>query len=132
MASPLGKEELDLLAAAAVAATLLQKTKKRRKRRVWTKEWLLKRDGLSHLKLLEELRLEPVDWLNYLRMDEQTYLTLLSLVTPFIKKQDKCMRKAISPHERLIATLRFLATGRSYEDLKFSTCISPHVNFLCD
>ncbi|XP_045134780.1 uncharacterized protein LOC123518147 isoform X3 [Portunus trituberculatus] len=88
MASPLDKEELDLLAAAAVAATLLQKTKKRRKRRVWTKEWLLKRDGLSHLKLLEELRLEPVDWLNYLRMDEQTYLTLLSLVSPFIKKQD--------------------------------------------
>ena len=77
MASPLDKEELNLLA--AVAAMLLQKIKKRRKRRVWTKEWLLKRDGLSHLKLLEELRLEPVDWLNYLRMDEQTYLTLLSL-----------------------------------------------------
>ena len=38
MASPLDKEELDLLAAAAVAATLLQKTEKRRKRRVWTKE----------------------------------------------------------------------------------------------
>ncbi|CAK1592419.1 unnamed protein product [Parnassius mnemosyne] len=35
------------------------------------------------------------------------------------------MRNAISPHERLTATLRFLATGRSYEDLKFSTIISP-------
>jgi len=35
------------------------------------------------------------------------------------------MRKAISSHERLTATLRFLATGRSYEDLKFSTIISP-------
>jgi hypothetical protein len=26
---------------------------------------------------------------------------------------------AISPHERLTATLRYLATGRTYEDLKF-------------
>ncbi|VEN57307.1 unnamed protein product [Callosobruchus maculatus] len=35
------------------------------------------------------------------------------------------MRQSISPHERLTATLRFLATGRSYEDLKFSVAISP-------
>jgi hypothetical protein len=35
------------------------------------------------------------------------------------------MRQAITPHERLTATLRFLAAGRSYEDLKFSTVMSP-------
>jgi len=35
------------------------------------------------------------------------------------------MRCAITPHERLSVTLRFLATGRSYEDLKCSTAISP-------
>ncbi|XP_044753549.1 putative nuclease HARBI1 [Coccinella septempunctata] len=35
------------------------------------------------------------------------------------------MRQPISVHERLTATLRFLATGRNYEDLKFSTIISP-------
>jgi len=34
------------------------------------------------------------------------------------------MRQAIHAEERLIATLRFLATGRSYEDLKFSTEIA--------
>lgn len=34
------------------------------------------------------------------------------------------MRKSISPHERLTATLRFLAMEKSYEDLKFSTIIS--------
>nr|CAI5837492.1 unnamed protein product [Callosobruchus analis] len=58
-------------------------------------------------------------------MDEETYLKLLSMVTPFIKKQDTVMRQAIPPHERLTATLRFLATGRSYEDLKYTTIISP-------
>ncbi|KAH1021525.1 hypothetical protein HUJ04_011030 [Dendroctonus ponderosae] len=34
------------------------------------------------------------------------------------------MRRAITPHERISATLRFLATGGSYEDFKFSTVIS--------
>ncbi|KAL4126617.1 hypothetical protein QTP88_010829 [Uroleucon formosanum] len=72
-----------------------------------------------------QLKVVPKDWQNYLRMSEETYLNLLSLVTPLIRKNDTVMRKAIPPHERLTATLRFLATGRSYEDLKFSTIISP-------
>lgn len=58
-------------------------------------------------------------------MDEKTYLELLSMVTPIIKKEDTVMRKSISAHERLSVTLRFLATGRSYKDLKFSSVISP-------
>jgi hypothetical protein len=37
------------------------------------------------------------------------------------------MREAITPHERLTATLRFLAAGWTYEDLKWSTIISPQV-----
>ena len=31
----------------------------------------------------------------------------------------------ISPHERLAATLRFLASGMSFEELKFPTAIPP-------
>lgn len=58
-------------------------------------------------------------------MNEETYLKLLQYVTPFIKRQDTVMRKSITPHERLTITLRFLATGRSYEDMKFSAVISP-------
>ncbi|PSN42035.1 hypothetical protein C0J52_12278 [Blattella germanica] len=57
-------------------------------------------------------------------MDMDTYIYLLELVTPHIKKENTCMRAAISPHERLTATLRFLATGRSYKDLEFTTIIS--------
>lgn len=64
------------------------------------------------------------DWYNYQRMDEPTYLQLLSLVTPLIERYDTGMRKALTPHERLSATLRYLTTGRSYEDLKFTVAIS--------
>ncbi|KAK4874369.1 hypothetical protein RN001_013729 [Aquatica leii] len=57
-------------------------------------------------------------------MNEDTYLELLALVSPLIKKSDTQMRSAITPHKKLTTTLRFLATGRSYEDLKFTTIIS--------
>lgn len=85
---------------------------------------MLKKREFSHINLLRELRNEPNDWRNYLRMDEETYVELLRLVSPFIAKKDTVMRKAISPHERLSATLRFLATGRSFKDMEFSTAIS--------
>lgn len=107
-----------------ILATKKLKTHKRN-RTVWSKEWLRKRNHYSHINLLNELKFAPKDWHNYLRMDEETYLKLLSMVTPYIKKRDTVMRQAISPHERLTATLRYLATGRSYEDLKFTTIISP-------
>ncbi|PIO25020.1 hypothetical protein AB205_0058080, partial [Aquarana catesbeiana] len=38
--------------------------------------------------------------------------------------QDTCMRQAITPEQRPVATLRYLATGRSLQDLKFLTGIS--------
>ncbi|XP_064122503.1 putative nuclease HARBI1 [Macrobrachium nipponense] len=49
-----------------------------------------------------------------------TFLKLLDLVAPHIQRKD-----TISPRDRLAATLRYLATGRSYEDLKFSVAVSP-------
>ena len=47
------------------------------------------------------------------------------MLSPFIEKEGTILRKSISAHERLTATLRFLATGCSYKDLKFSTRIAP-------
>lgn len=99
--------------------------KRRRPKKQWVKQWLLNRRSLSHVNLMNELTLEPSDWRNYLRMDEDTYFKLLQMVTPLIKKQDTNMRQSINAHERLAATLRFLASGMSYEELKFVTAISP-------
>jgi len=72
--------------------------------------------------LLNEFRITPKDFYNYLRINENTYLHLtFSLVTPLIQKQNT-MRDAVSPHERLTATLRFLATGRTYQ-----TCVDKYL-----
>lgn len=96
------------------------------KRRFWVKRWLRERRKFSHLQLLKVVkRSSKEDFQNYLRMNEQCFKILLNLVKPFITKKNTSMRNAISAEERLIATLRFLATGRSFEDLKFTTLISP-------
>jgi type VI protein secretion system component VasK len=115
-------EEDDVLGLMGLALVL--KGKERRKRK-WTKDWLLKREKYTHTNVLNELKFQTDDFKNYLRMDEDTYQNLLTMVTPLIEKKDTNMRKSISAHERLSATLRYLATGRSFQDLKFSTFISP-------
>jgi hypothetical protein len=68
------------------------KSKRKNKRKMWCKEWLQKRNTYSHVNLLTELKLAPNDWHNYLRMDEETYLQLLSLVAPLLEKKNTVMR----------------------------------------
>ena len=100
--------------------------KRKKKQTSWTKNWLLNREQFSHMSLLRELQENnPDDFRNYLRMTDPCFNHLLALVYPYIRKQDTCMRVAITPEQKLIATLRYLATGRSLQDLKFTTGISP-------
>ena len=76
--------------------------------------------------LIQELKENnPDDFKNYLRMSDEIFEELHATIAPLIEKQNTKMRNAISSELRLIATLRFLATGRSLEDLKFSTVASP-------
>ena len=74
------------------------------------KKWLLERSRINHTTLLEELRLYPADFTIFLPMSEENYLELLGILDPVLKKQDTVLRQSISSHERLTATLRFLAT----------------------
>ncbi|XP_069832289.1 uncharacterized protein [Dendropsophus ebraccatus] len=57
-------------------------------------------------------------------MSETSFVKLLAMVGPLITKQDTAMRRAITAEQRLTATLRFLATGRALQDLKYSAGIS--------
>ncbi|KAJ8875817.1 hypothetical protein PR048_023718 [Dryococelus australis] len=84
----------------------------KRKRKYWSKDRLLKGGQYSHTNIMEELKV--------FLQDRHNYIQLLRMVAPLIEKKTTNMRDAITPHERL----RYLATGRSLEDLKFSTIIS--------
>lgn len=78
----------DALAIVGLMCVLKENRRKRKKRELWCKHWLLLRKSYSHTSLINELRITPKDFNNYLRMNEDTYLHLLSLVTPLIKRQD--------------------------------------------
>jgi hypothetical protein len=68
------------------------KNKRKNKRKMWCKEWLQKRNTYSHVNVLSELKLAPKDWHNYLLMDKETCLQLLSLVAPLLEKKNTVMR----------------------------------------
>lgn len=117
---------MDLKQKACVAIILALCSEKPVKRKYWMKEWLKKREKFSHTVLLKEISLsEADDYKNYFRMSEKQFEKILEMVQPFLVRQDTIMRKCISVHERLALTLRYLATGRSFEDMKFSTVMSP-------
>lgn len=114
------------LAVLAVTLARSRNSQSSRIRIIWAKTWLLNRDQFSHMPLLRELQENnPNDSLNYLRMTDSCFQQLLSLLSPYIMKQDTCMRAAIPAEQKLIATLRYLATGRGPQDIKFTTWISP-------
>ena len=82
-------------------------------RSIWVKEWIRKgREEGAYQKLLQSLKSDPMSYTNYLRMDEATFQILLREVEPIISKKNSRMRESISAAERLVITLRFLATGQ--------------------
>ena len=56
-------------------------------------------------------------------MSDEILQEIHATIALFIQKQDTKLMKAISSEQRLIAILRFLANGRSLDDLIFSTAI---------
>ena len=49
---------------------------------------------------------------------------LLELIMPLVQREDTNMREVISPKQRLFATLHFLASRLTFENLKFETAIA--------
>lgn len=116
---------LSTLSAGILTALVLKKRQCRRRRRVWVRPWIERRGVKGiHENLIKEIVTEDQkSYINYLRMDSNTFEYILSKVSPFIKRQDTHLRNSISVQDRLMVTLRFLATGESYTSLQYSTRI---------
>lgn len=69
---------------------------------------------------------DPASFSNYTRIKENVLNDLLLLIAPHIQKQNTVMREAISPRDRFSATLRYLATGNTFQDLAYSTRIASN------
>ncbi|XP_071056177.1 putative nuclease HARBI1 isoform X2 [Onthophagus taurus] len=117
--------DLESVTSLCAGVICLNRKKKRKPPRLWAKKWLLERNSFSHMSLLTEIATnEPQDYRNYLRMNEQSFEDLLERVYNLLEKKNTKLRESISVKERLVATLQFLASSRSYENLKFSCAIS--------
>ncbi|XP_061716903.1 putative nuclease HARBI1 [Cydia pomonella] len=121
-------EEDALLLASTVLLVLLLRRRKRR--RFWMRPFFKAKDRLSY----------PNDILNSgfldaYRMSNSDIEKLLNMVAPTIAKMDTNYRQSISPKSRLLITLRFLASGDSYQSLVLTfkvsqqsiSCIIPEV-----
>ncbi|KAB0804393.1 hypothetical protein PPYR_01363 [Photinus pyralis] len=100
--------------------------RKNKKRKLWQEEWLKKRDvGKGVLSLLQNelLHEDPEAYRNFLRMDNDTFMELLTLIDDIIKKQDTQLRQSIPSDKRLAVTLRYLASGNTFRDLMYATRI---------
>lgn len=105
----------------ASAAILLKK----KKRRWWVKPWLNNKMR-GNIGFPEEL-LQCSDndsYKNFLRMDEVTFNKLLKKIQHKLEKMDTKLRKCIPTKDKLIVTLRYLATGESYRSLMYNYRIS--------
>ena len=100
--------------AAAVYVALAINKRRNVKRKCWVKNWVRRRDRQgAYTQLICELQLEDAQkFRNFTRMSAVEVQSLVNMLGPVIGKQDTAMRNAISVEERVMVTLRFLATGK--------------------
>ncbi|XP_073431990.1 peroxisomal biogenesis factor 7 isoform X1 [Dendrobates tinctorius] len=72
-----------------------------------------------HSTLYMELRQNLDKFFNYVQMRQEHFDLLLEQVVDVIRRQNTRMRFSIAPAERLMVTLRFLATGESLTSLHY-------------
>ena len=96
--------------------------KKKQIKRFWTRG--IFRDRKLHSEyytLYQQLRDEEREvHYRYVRMSKERFDHLLNMVREKITKKNTRMREAISAEERLVITLRYLASGMSQQDLCYS------------
>ncbi|KAK3892683.1 hypothetical protein Pcinc_003475 [Petrolisthes cinctipes] len=106
------RQRIRCAALAVVFSLLDDEENEERAARIWTRPCLSRRKEESvYYRLVRELSLEDPQTLNqWIRLNKTQYHHLLDLVTPLIKKKTTRMREPVSPSERLMITLRYLAT----------------------
>ncbi|XP_050293622.1 uncharacterized protein LOC126734133 [Anthonomus grandis grandis] len=71
--------------------------------------------------LFPQLKEYPGRFFQYTRMEHSTFVYILDLIQPeIVTKFTNFVKQPIEPEEKLVITLRYLATGSSFKSLSFS------------
>ena len=121
MSSEEQEENMDELEDELLLSILIRRRKRRRKslkRSTWVRDMFRKRElaGFYHT-IFVELKTDREYFYRHLRMSPERFGHLLGLIKNQIKKTVPRFRKPISAEERLLITLRFLASGESQQSL---------------
>lgn len=103
-----------------ISALLRQELiKRKKKKRCWVKKWITRRNDLGASNTLcLELQLEDEKtFKNMFRVTKTQFIYLLQKIGPSIQKSDTNMRQAIAARTKLEITLKYLATGDSFQTL---------------
>lgn len=126
--------EDDLIIASAsyiiISEANIETRKRRRSQRRWWITSLFKSRNLyGGTNLKADLTAEMGYGLfeNFCRMKSTDFEVLLQKIGPQISKQDTMFRKAVPATERLMVTLRYLATGDSFTSLMYTFKISKQL-----
>ncbi|CAK1601838.1 unnamed protein product [Parnassius mnemosyne] len=96
------------------------KRRRQRQREYWVHPIL--RDRLTHgmfVTLYPKLRQYEPKFFNYFRMSTKSFDDLLHVIKVDITGDSTILRDSISAEEKLVITLRYLATGCSFADLHY-------------
>ena len=98
----------------------------RRQKRLWCREWLLRRSlHGDYDRLLDELhREDPKGFKNFLRITPELFAEMVEKVSPRLSKATTRMRYPLAVGLKLAVTLRHLATGNSYASLSYCFRVS--------
>ncbi|XP_072002186.1 uncharacterized protein [Engystomops pustulosus] len=97
---------------------LQRQAQERRQRRYWVNPINSLRSEGEHIgQLYSELRQCPEKFLSFCGMPIEAFDRLVTILGGHLRREDTIMRRAINPTERLLITLRYLATGESYASL---------------
>ncbi|KAI8432792.1 hypothetical protein MSG28_013744 [Choristoneura fumiferana] len=117
----------DIIIASAAFIILSQKLKNKRRKRRWWVTNLMHRRTLDNVgETMTDMRKqeESGQFQNFCRMAPEDFDHLLSLTIEKIRKSSTNFRDSIPAYDKLAVTLRFLATGDSYESLMYFTKMS--------
>ncbi|KAJ8870224.1 hypothetical protein PR048_029241 [Dryococelus australis] len=106
-------EEEENETAASVVVSVSLKKKKMKRSTCWVREWIDRRGRLgAYTNLIKEMQIEDAQqYRNFTSMSAVQLQRLIDRIGPTIAKRDTSIRKAISVHECVLVSLRFLEKG---------------------